>query len=679
MKKSILLSVLACLQLTGANPQNVALGKTVTVAQGQSAAGAGSLVVDGSTDTTNIPTWTIGSCSFSQFVTIDLGSQFNINQVRVWQYFGDSRQYCGQKLALSKTGLFIGEEDYTWNTGASYGPTETAEGKLVAQNPGSYRYVRYYTSQSNKGDNLAQVSEISVLGTPSDPTNFALGKPVTLSSGVQGSASSFVDGLTTPSLWATAPHADATTCDQVVWATVDLGRAVDITEVRVWQYYGDTRRYCNKQLELSLSGAFAGEQVSTWNAGPSYSTTPETSAGSVLATNAGVFRYVRFYSSRSTSNTGIHLAEIFVLGFEAPTPNLARGASVQLSYGSVGTPSNLVDGDINPSEWAEDPNWNVDSCHTQAYATIDLGQFVTIDTIRVWQYYGDVRHYCGQLLELSLTGEFNGEQVQPWNTGPSYGPVETDLGNIVARNPAGGPFRFVRYHSSRSNLNTGIHIGEIAVYGTPVAPPNAAFGQAVTLSSPSINQGLAANLVDGNTLPADWRTQPNWNANTCDRTEWAQVDLGHLVDIQQVVVWQYYGDARSYCSQLLELSVSGKFNGEQVQAWNTGPSYAALPETSAGNIVARNAGAFRYVRYHSSRSTANTGVHIAELAVYGFPAATQQVTGSSSYFAMLMTSSPLVGAAVAVFVVVGGVLGVVVRRRRQAHIPLLEVQVERSV
>ena len=43
-------------------------------------------------------------CSESLFVTIDIGAVHNVNGVTLWHYYGDTRAYCGQKLALSASG-----------------------------------------------------------------------------------------------------------------------------------------------------------------------------------------------------------------------------------------------------------------------------------------------------------------------------------------------------------------------------------------------------------------------------------------------------------------------------------------------------------------------------------------------------------------------------------------------
>jgi len=673
-----------CSQLTEAGT-NVALGKKVTLGNGFSVQGNGALLVDGQNaeSSSNAPTWYLvdADCSFSVYAEIDLGAQYDISEVHVWQLLdnGSSAAYCGQRLELSTTGLFIGEQSTPWNTGPSYGSVETSSGKLVAQNPGTFRFVRYYTSKSNL-DNYARISEISVIGTLASPKNLAKGKAVTLSYGSSASAvaGALVDGDSTPSAWTGAPNWNVNDCSQTAYATIDLGQVVSISEVRVWQYYGDARSYCNQKLELSLNGYFGGEQVTTYNTGPSFSSYIESSTGNVVASNpAGVFRYVRYYSSKSNRNNGVHMAEISVLGFPAPLPNLAAGKPVTLSSPSTNgasyNPASVTDGITEPSVWVTSATWDVPDCSQSRYVTIDLGAPASIEAVRVWQYHGDIRKYCGQKLEFSLTGAFNGEQTPTWNTGTATAGFETQQGTIMTSSPV-GPFRFVRFSSSKSTRNNGIHILEIAVYGVPARVPNIALGKSVTLSHTyGSASGIAANLVDGDSDPAHWPSQPNWGVDTCAQKESATIDLGALYEIQQVKVWQYYGEypnGRFYCGQLLELSQTGAFNGEQRATWNTGSAYTDISQTPEGNklIPPGSSGVYRYVRYSSSRSTANAGVHIAEVAVYGFPPVAV-ATSSVSAYNFASASVVAVVAAMCVGLVVA-IAGVAILRRRRPNTPL---------
>ena len=111
-------------------------------------------------------------CTNSVYVTVDLLQDYPITGVTVWHYYADGRQYCNQKIALSTTGAFAGEEDVVYETGPEYGPPETAEGISQTFPPTEARYVRHWSGRStaNGGVNFL---EMDVYGGGSTPVHHA--------------------------------------------------------------------------------------------------------------------------------------------------------------------------------------------------------------------------------------------------------------------------------------------------------------------------------------------------------------------------------------------------------------------------------------------------------------------------------------------------------------------------
>ena len=66
-------------------------------------------------------------------------------------YYGSTRSYCGQKVALSTTGDFTGEEYVVYDTGLGYGPIETAYGNNITFPVRQARYVRHWLARSSVG------------------------------------------------------------------------------------------------------------------------------------------------------------------------------------------------------------------------------------------------------------------------------------------------------------------------------------------------------------------------------------------------------------------------------------------------------------------------------------------------------------------------------------------------
>jgi hypothetical protein len=96
------------------------------------------------------PTGNTGSCKKPLWVTVNLGNYYEVGSVTVWNYYGDRRRYCGQKIALSMTGDFDGEEKVVYDTKGGYGPWETVNGSSHPFPPTVTRYIRYWSAGSTK-------------------------------------------------------------------------------------------------------------------------------------------------------------------------------------------------------------------------------------------------------------------------------------------------------------------------------------------------------------------------------------------------------------------------------------------------------------------------------------------------------------------------------------------------
>jgi hypothetical protein len=111
-----------------------------------------------------------------------------MNGVTIWHYYGNDRAYCSQKVAISDTGEFSGEETVVMDTGTcsgwctypitctnaeagdctpdNYGPTETADGNQFTWEPVVGRYVRHYASRGqNAGVHFMEISVYGCEGT----------------------------------------------------------------------------------------------------------------------------------------------------------------------------------------------------------------------------------------------------------------------------------------------------------------------------------------------------------------------------------------------------------------------------------------------------------------------------------------------------------------------------------
>ena len=103
------------------------------------------------------------SCEERLYITIDLGAVYTINSVTVWHYSGDTRRYCGQKVAISSTGDFTGEETTVYDTGSDFGDVEQ-DGGFVMEFPATTgRFIRHWSSKSDRNTGV-HFLEVQVMG-----------------------------------------------------------------------------------------------------------------------------------------------------------------------------------------------------------------------------------------------------------------------------------------------------------------------------------------------------------------------------------------------------------------------------------------------------------------------------------------------------------------------------------
>ena len=121
--------------------KNVALNKSVSVSSSPTKDEPLSSLVDGVVNTSPY----VSLDSGLQYVQIDLGSLYDINEIKVWHYFGDGRTYHDTKTQVSSDG----QDWVTVFDSATEGEyTETAEGHTISFDTKNIRYIRDYLNGS---------------------------------------------------------------------------------------------------------------------------------------------------------------------------------------------------------------------------------------------------------------------------------------------------------------------------------------------------------------------------------------------------------------------------------------------------------------------------------------------------------------------------------------------------
>jgi beta-glucanase (GH16 family) len=288
--------------------------------------------------------------SDNQWISVDLGSRFAINRVKLSWESAYATSYSVQ----------MSDDATNWTTIYS---TTTGNGGVddLAGLTGAGQYVRIYCAQraTQWGSSLW---EIEVYGDPSPMINFAEGRPVTTSStenqNVTGDKA--VDG-NFGSRWASA-HADNQ------WIVIDLGQTYPIDRI---QLYWELAYATSYQVQTSTNGT-------TWMT--IYSTTSGNGGLDDLQGLSASGRYVRVNCLVRKTEWGFSLWEIRVHPPSGYQGNLALSKPVTVSsqYSSGYAGSMAVDGNATT-------RWSSVYANNE-WLMIDLGQSYPINRVKLsWE------------------------------------------------------------------------------------------------------------------------------------------------------------------------------------------------------------------------------------------------------------------------------------------------------
>ena len=138
---------------------NLAAGKPVAVSFPDGiSAGKPALVTDGKLDA-HLGHGTTGRA----WAQVDLGEARELGALRVWHYYRDRRTYYGNRIELSPTGKFAGEQTVVFDGDRDGGYPETAAGRVIAFKPVRARYIRNWLN-CNSANQSSQWIEIQAFG-----------------------------------------------------------------------------------------------------------------------------------------------------------------------------------------------------------------------------------------------------------------------------------------------------------------------------------------------------------------------------------------------------------------------------------------------------------------------------------------------------------------------------------
>ena len=97
------------------------------------------------------------------WVQVDLGEVREIGAIRLWNYFRDGRTYHGNRLALSPTDKFAGEESVVFDSDSDGEYEEAADGRIFVFKPVQARYIRSWLN-GNTANAGSQWIELEAYG-----------------------------------------------------------------------------------------------------------------------------------------------------------------------------------------------------------------------------------------------------------------------------------------------------------------------------------------------------------------------------------------------------------------------------------------------------------------------------------------------------------------------------------
>ena len=587
-----------------------------------------------------------------QWLQVDLGAAYNVNNIKLWHYFGDGRKYHDVVVQLSNDPDFAAGVTTVYNndannsagrgTGAGSEYTETSAGLNIPFGAVNARYARFYTngSTANNYNHYVEI-EIYASGETVHPASISLNKTAsTLEAGSSETLTAAVLPANTTNkdvVWSTSAPAVATVSAAGLVTGVSAGTAA-ITATTV---DGGLTAAC----EITVTPAVVHPASVTLNktAGTLEIGGTETLAATVLPSNAANKDVV--WSSSATSVATVSASGLVTAvsaGTAAITATTVDGglkATCNITVASAAA-GNLAAGKLPSSSVAftglqkiTDGDMNTNS-YSDSYANsglqwiqIDLGVSRSVSDIKLWHYFGDSRKYHDVVVQLSNDPAFASGVTTVYNndtnnsagrgTGANTEYTETSAGLDIAFSAVNA--RYVRLYSNGSTANNYNHYVEVQIYGSqPPAVTNLAAGKPLSSSSAFTNLGLVTN--------GDKNTNSYADCYPDSGLQWVQADLGASYTVSSIKLWHYFGDSRKYHDVIVQLSNDPAFETGVTTVYNNDTNNSAgrgtgtgseYTETSAGlnlNFAPVNA---RYARFYSNGSTVNSYNHYVEIEIYG--------------------------------------------------------------
>ena len=472
-------SMPAPLQARADERENIALNKEVSASRTDYDRGP-QLAVDG--NKSNATFWDGGS--FGNYMTVDLGDLYDLEEIVVYTYWDGSRYY-HYDLMVSADGTTF--ETITTKEDEAI---STEDGDAYAYDDVAARYVRIQINYNSSPWGNIQLCELEVYGSLHQRTDEEdILRDKALSSCADGSE---ITALTDDRL------DTAEAVDKRLDVCADLGRWHSLEEIRIDAAAAHDAGYI---IRGSKDGSNCKEIChGTLDAGEN-----------TIQIDAYQGQYLKI-SFRGEAE----IQEISVYGspVQKPDPgiNLAKGKQAEASATANGMPASYaVDGNVN-SYW--------DGGSTGQYLTVDLGADYALSQIKVITYFGDERYYK-YVVSTSLDNVTFTPIYTKWDE-----TLSTSEGISFA--PEDVTARYVRVTILENSSPWGsVHLNELEVYGTQSDHEEENIAAGKTVSASGTAQGYQAAAAIDDDYQSAWKGASASDTLSIDLGETHRLD--HLV------------------------------------------------------------------------------------------------------------------------------------------------------
>jgi hypothetical protein len=334
---------------------------------------------------------------------------------------------------------------------------------------------------------------------------------------------------------------------------------------------------------------------------------------------------------------------VIVLVVSLLTISVAAQADTNVASGKTITSNRTIESGtaVYCTDDLVDNNYTNGSTGGKQWVKIDFGQSYNIYKVNLWHYYADGRTYHDVIVQLSNNSNFSSGVTTIFNndtnnscgcgTGTDAEYAETSTGKLLTFTAVNARYLRTWINGSSVNIyNQWVEVQALVSGGatstpTPTATPTPS-GSAINVA---LNRPVTSNgTLDTPEYATDGMVDINYANGLNGGTQWLQMDFGVSYSINQVSLWHYYPDGRTYHDVIVQLSndvnftsgVTTVFNNDTNnscgQGTGTGAEYA---ETSTGKTITFTTVAARYLRTWLNGSNANAYNHWIEVQAFADP------------------------------------------------------------